>query len=41
MLEAYLIGALLLMFIALAGWIWHDGHRHLQSLRRNALRKNG
>jgi len=39
MLEKYLIVALLLMFIALAGWTWQDGHRHLQILRRNALRK--
>ena len=39
MLEEYLIGTLLLMLIALAGWIWHDGHRHLQILRKHALRK--
>ena len=39
MLAEYLIGALLLMFIALAGWVWNAGRRHLQILRRNALRK--
>ncbi len=39
MLAEYLIGALLLMFIALAGWIWNAGHRHLQIARRNTLRK--
>ncbi len=39
MLEEYLIGVLLLMFIALAGWVWHDSHRHLQILRKHALRK--
>jgi hypothetical protein len=39
MLEEYIIGVLLLMFIALAGWVWHDGHRHLQILRKHALRK--
>ena len=39
MLAEYLIGALLLLFIALAGWIWNAGHRRLQMLRRNALRK--
>ena len=39
MLAEYLIGALLLLFIALAGWIWNAGHRRLQILRRNALKK--
>ena len=39
MLAEDLIGLLLVMLVALAGWIWHDGHRHLQILRRNALKK--